>query len=166
MLLPKARFGIVLLYNIASLPPELLVFAPSKAGIIALLTNRPVPSPPVITMNMWGTLIGVIMLLTIGLAVRSLLRCRQWMQKAASRPWWQQLPHFMWWLTPACLLIAYPALVLMASGRSFGYQAHFRSMPDVMIWLSLCAVLGFSNAGLRIVLMWRRHYSGTSLKGI
>ncbi|MBD1997869.1 hypothetical protein H6G00_14750 [Leptolyngbya sp. FACHB-541] len=43
-----------------------------------------------------------------------------------------------------------PWLLGMVSDRIFGYDKLFRAMLDVMLWLSLCAGLGFINGTMRL----------------
>jgi hypothetical protein len=52
---------------------------------------------------------------------------------------------------PLVVVLAMPWLVGMTSDRIFNYQQLFRAMPDVMVWLGLCAGLGFINGTFRLV---------------
>jgi len=49
------------------------------------------------------------------------------------------------------VVLAMPWLVGIASDRIFNYIQLFRAMPDVMVWLSLCAGLGCINGILRLI---------------
>lgn len=60
------------------------------------------------------------------------------------------LPQIAWRVAPSGLLIGYPAVMLWASGWSFGYREPFRSLSEVMIWLGLYTVPGLCGAGVRI----------------
>ena len=166
VVLPKAHIGIALLYNIDAMPAALWVFPRIKKGIIAILTHRPAPFQPVITIRLWNGLFSALILLTVGLGCRSLLHRHQWMARAACVPLWQLLPHFLWWLLPTLLLAFYPALILWASGRSFGYQELIRSMPDISLWLGMCALIGALNASLRMRSFRRSGGTAGSCQGL
>ncbi len=86
-LMPKAQIGITLLYNIDSIPGSLLVFPHIQSGIISILNHRPPPGP-IITVRTWGRLMGAMTLLTVGLGIGSLVRCRRWIELRKTRPQW------------------------------------------------------------------------------
>jgi hypothetical protein len=56
-----------------------------------------------------------------------------------------------WMFFPFVVVLAMPRLVGMTSDRIFNYQQLFRAMPDVMLWLGLCAVLGSINGTIRLI---------------
>lgn len=51
---------------------------------------------------------------------------------------------------PTILLLALPWLLALQSDRVFSYAMLYRAMPDVMIWLSVCAFLRVINGTLRL----------------
>jgi hypothetical protein len=51
---------------------------------------------------------------------------------------------------PAVLLLALPWLLALPSDRVFSYAILYRAMPDVISWLSSCALLGVVNGTLRL----------------
>ena len=56
-----------------------------------------------------------------------------------------------WMFFPVIVLFAMPWLVGMMSDRIFNYMQLLRAMPDVMLWLSLCAGFGFINGTIRLI---------------
>jgi hypothetical protein len=155
VLVPDTRQGLILLYNIHSLAQDVLGFPQFKKGPLALLTGRQ-PTTGSLSVGTLELLFAAITLLSVVLGVRSLLRLPHWRQQARTRPLWRLLPGLVWAFVPAALVLAMPALVLRTSGRAFGYLTLFRSMLDVMIWLSLCGVLGVLNGSARLVWLAQR----------
>jgi hypothetical protein len=87
----------------------------------------------------------------VALAIRSLLYLPQWKRKIHATSKWQIRLGIAWMFFPVVVVLAMPWLVGMTSDRIFNYIQLFRAMPDVMLWLSLCAGLGFINGTLRLV---------------
>jgi hypothetical protein len=48
------------------------------------------------------------------------------------------------------------SLVALFAGRVFSYYQLFLSMPDLVLWLSLSAILGIATGMARIVIVARR----------
>jgi len=155
LLLPKQAYGIALLYNISAFPLIALALPQIKTGLIQLLTDgQPVPGE--VSIDLWGISIGLLTLIGVALALRSLLRLPQWTQKIRTTPMWRLLLGIGWTFFPAIALLAMPWLLAMLTDRVFGYAMLFCSMLDVMIWLSVCAVLGALNGTARILFLARR----------
>jgi hypothetical protein len=152
---PDTGHGLVLLYNVHSLAQDVLGFPQLKKGLLALLSRR---QPPTGTLSVGtlGLIFAAITLVSVALEIRWLLRLPHWRQQARTRPRWRLVPGLVWAFVPAALVLAMPALVLRTSERAFGYLTLFRSMLDVMIWLSLCGVLGALNGSTRLVWLARR----------
>jgi CubicO group peptidase (beta-lactamase class C family) len=155
VLVPDTRQGLVLLYNTHSLAQDVLGFPQFKKGLLALLTGRQPPTGS-LSVGTLGLIFATMTLLSVVIGVRSLLRLPHWRQQARARPLWRLLPGLVWVFVPAALVLAMPALVLRTSGRAFGYLTLFRSMLDVMIWLSLWGVLGVLNGSARLVWLAQR----------
>lgn len=149
VLLPKNKYGIVLLYNISSTPLIATALPQIKTGLIQLLTTGKSISGG-IGMNGWGISIGILTLIGVGLAIRSLLRLRHWKQARHGIPLWRSLLSLGGMFFPGVLLVVLPWLLALQSDRVFSYVMLYRAMPDVMIWLSICALLGVINGTLRL----------------
>ncbi|MEZ4864902.1 MAG: serine hydrolase domain-containing protein [Caldilineaceae bacterium] len=155
VLLPQTGQSFVLLYNIHSLAQDVFGVPAIKAGLIDLLTNRPVATGG-FNVSLWSIVIALITLLSVALEVRGLVRLPRWRQQAAIRPTWRLLLGVLWSLMPVAFVLAMPAIVLRSSGRAFGYLTLFRSMVGVMSWLGLCGVLGVVNGLVRGLWLARR----------
>lgn len=155
MLLPESGYGFVLLANANGASSAFVGYAEIKRGLIALLTGAS-PTTGAVSVGWIGALMGIATLLGTGLALRSLLRVRIWVQRVRNRPWWRLVPGIVWPLLPGLVLLALPSLLVPLADRSFGHAIMARSMPDVFIWLALCGGLGVLNASARLVLLVRR----------
>jgi CubicO group peptidase (beta-lactamase class C family) len=155
VLVPDTGQGLVLLYNVHSLAQDVLGFPQFKKGLLALLAGRQ-PTTGSLSVSTLGLIFAAITLLSGTLEIRWLLRLPHWRQQARLMPVWRLMPGLVWAFVPAALVLTMPALVLRTSGRAFGYLTLFRSMLDVMIWLSLCGVLGALNGSVRLVWLVRR----------
>jgi CubicO group peptidase (beta-lactamase class C family) len=151
--LSNEKYSIALLYNISA--SSLIAFAlpQLKAGLIQLLTDGTLP-PSSFSINLWGIGFAILTAIGVTLAIRSLLYLPQWKQKIHATPKWQIVLGIAWMFFPLVVVLAVPWLVGMVSDRIFNYQQLFRAMPDVMLWLSLCAGLGFINGTIRLT-AWR-----------
>ncbi|GAB4382243.1 MAG: serine hydrolase domain-containing protein [Elainellaceae cyanobacterium] len=148
--LPNEKYSIALLYSISA--SSLIAFAlpQIKAGLIQLLTDGTLPSSG-FSINLWGISLAILTVIGVTLAIRSLLYLPQWKQKIHAIPKWQILLGIAWMFFPLVVVLAMPWLVGMMSDRIFNYMQLFRAMPDVMLWLSLCAVLGSINGTIRLI---------------
>lgn len=148
--LPNEKYSIALLYNISSMPLIAFALPQIKTGLIQLLTDGVLPSNS-FSINFWG--ISLIVLTVIGgaLTIRSLVSFPQWKRKRHTTPKWQMVLGIAWMFFPLVVVLAMPWLVGMMSDRIFNYQQLFRAMPDVMLWLSLCAGLGSINGTIRLI---------------
>ncbi len=155
VLLPQDKYGIVLLYNISSMPLIAIALPPIKTGVIQLLTTGKSISGG-IGMNWWGISIGILTLIGVGLAIRSLLHLRYWRQARHGIPLWRSLLTLGGMFFPGVLLLALPWLLALQSDRAFSYVMLYRAMPEVMIWLSICALLGVINGTLRLSSLIRK----------
>ncbi len=148
--LPNEKYGIALLYSISALPLIALALPQIKSGLIQLLTNGTLP-PDGFSINLWGISLAVLTAIGVALAVRSLLYLPQWKRKIHTTPKWQIYLGIAWMFFPFVVVLAMPWLVGMTSDRIFNYQQLFRAMLDLMLWLSLCAGLGFINGTIRLI---------------
>jgi CubicO group peptidase (beta-lactamase class C family) len=154
-LLPDAGYGVALLYNVNSLPSSLLAFPQIKSGLMALLTHGQ-PGRGGLSVSLWGIIIGGLTLMSVWLATYRLLRLPRWVLQARTTPMWRLLLNIGVAFVPALVLLVLPSLIALISDRVFGYEQLYRSMPSVMIWLSLSAMLGAVNGTARLLLLARQ----------
>lgn len=148
--LPDEKYCIALLYTISA--TSLIAFAlpQIKAGLIQLLTDGMLP-PDSFNINLWGISLAILTTIGVALAIRSLLYFSQWKRKTHATSRWQILLGIAWMFFPLVLVLAMPWIVGMMSDRIFNYPQLFRAMPDIMLWLGLCAGVGFINGTIRLV---------------
>jgi CubicO group peptidase (beta-lactamase class C family) len=155
VVLPQTGHGIVLLYNTSSLAANALASPAIKNGLIALLTGGQ-PTPARFTVSLWAIMMGVITLIGLALAVRSLLHLPGWVERTREIPLWQLALGIGWSFVPALTLLALPALVTAGAGRAFSYLQLSRAMLEIFVWLGICGALGMFNGIVRIVLLLRK----------
>lgn len=149
VLLPNSGYGVALLYNINSLPLDVLAFPRIKNNVIALLQGQQ-PQAGRLNIRTLGVIFGLLTLIGFTLSLRSLWRFNQWRQKARTVEWWRLLPGVAWKFFPAVLLVALPALLPLMTDRVFGAAMLWRAMPEVFLWLAACAVPCVINGAARI----------------
>lgn len=158
VLLPKEKYGIALLYNISASPLIAMAFPPIKTGLIQLLKDRQ-PAASGFSITLWSIAIALLMFIGVMLAIRSLLYLPQWRQAIRRIPLWRVGLGIGCTFLPAFFLLVLPWLFALVSDRFFGYVLLFRSMLDLMLWLSVCAVLGVVNGIARLILLARSNGS-------
>lgn len=154
VLLPEEKYGIALLYNISALPLIILAFPQIKTGLIQLLTDGQSATDG-LSINLWGMTVALLMFIGVMLAIRSLLYLPQWKQAIHRTPLWRVWLGIGCTFLPALFLLVLPWLLALVSDRFFGYALLFRSMLDLMLWLSICAVLGVVNGVTRLIVLAR-----------
>lgn len=158
VLLPKEKYGIALLYNISASPLIAMAFPQIKIGLIQLLKDGQ-PAAGGFSITLWGIAIALLMFIGVMLAIRSLLYLPQWRQATRRIPLWRVGLGIGCTFLPAFFLLVLPWLFALVSDRFFGYVLLFRSMLDLMLWLSVCAVLGVVNGIARLILLARSNGS-------
>lgn len=148
--LPHEKYGIALLYNISAFPLIAFALPQIKSGLIQLLIDGTLPSDG-FSISSWGISLAVLTAIGVALAIRSLLYLPQWKGKIHATPKWQMILGIAWMFFPFVVVLAMPWLVGITSDRIFNYQQLFRSMLDVMLWLSLCAGFGLINGTIRLI---------------
>jgi CubicO group peptidase (beta-lactamase class C family) len=158
VLLPKEKYGIALLYNINASPLMSMAFPQIKIGLIQLLKDGQ-PATGGFSITLWGIAIALLMFIGVMLAIRSLLYLPQWRQAIRRIPLWRVWLGIGCTFLPAFFLLVLPWLFALVSERFFGYVVLFRSMLHLMLWLSVCAVLGVVNGIARLILLARSNGS-------
>lgn len=151
-LLPDDGYGVVLLYNYNY---ALANFNGIKQGLIDLLTGEQAGSSGLSTGTV-GILLAVLTVVTAALQLRGLLKLPRWAAKAKNTAAWRLVPGIVWQFVPMVVLIGMQSLVALFAGRVFSYHQLFLSMPDLMLWLTLSAILGMAIGMARIVIAARR----------
>jgi CubicO group peptidase (beta-lactamase class C family) len=154
VLLPKEKYGIALLYNISALPLMAMAYPQIKTGLIQLLKDGQ-PAAGGFSITLWGIAIALLMFIGVMLAIRSLLYLPQWKQAIRRTPLWRVWLGIGCTFLPAFFLLVLPWIFALVSDRFFGYLLLFRSMLDLMLWLSVCAVLGVVNGIARLIVLAR-----------
>jgi CubicO group peptidase (beta-lactamase class C family) len=154
VLLPKEKYGIALLYNISALPLMAMAFPQIKTELIQLLKDGQ-PAAGGFSITLWGIAIALLMFIGVMLAIRSLLYLPQWRQAIRRIPLWLVTLGIGCTFLPALVLLVLPWIFALVSDRFFGYVLLFRSMLDLMLWLSVCAVLGVVNGIARLIVLAR-----------
>jgi hypothetical protein len=95
------------------------------------------------------------MFIGVMLAIRSLLYLPEWRQAIRRIPLWLVTLGIGCTFLPALVLLVSPWIFALVSDRFFGYLLLFRSMLDLMLWLSVCAVLGVVNGIARLIVLAR-----------
>ncbi len=147
--LPNEKYGIAVLYNISALPLIAFALPQIKTGLIQLLTDGKLLLDG-FSINLWGISVAILTVIGLAFALRSLLHLYRWRRKSRTVPKWQLALGIGWTFFPAIVLLAMPWLLGMVNDRVFGYDKLFRSMLDVMLWLSLCAGFGLINGTVRL----------------
>jgi hypothetical protein len=153
--LPDKQYGIALLYNISALPLIAFALPQIKTGLIQLLTSQSLVADS-FSINQWGISIAILMVIVIGLGIRSLLYFPRWRREMITRPSWRLAVGIGGMFLPAIVLLTLPWLLGIVSDRVFGYDRLFRAMTDVMLWLILCTILGLINGMMRLIYWVKR----------
>ena len=158
VLLPQSGYGFALLYNAYALSAATLAFPEIKNGMVALLTGQAAVTGKVTLPRLGGGL-AALSAVIVGLAIRSLLRLRQWKSRAVKASRWKVGWGLLWPLAPALLLLGLPRLLALQTGRYFDHVMLARAMPELMILLGICGALGLANAVARFLMLTRMRVS-------
>ncbi|PZG06402.1 serine hydrolase domain-containing protein [Nonomuraea aridisoli] len=119
------------------------------AGLVALVEGR-APQPPSRTPYLLTDgLFALLTLVTVALAVRGVVRARQW----TGRRWWRLAPY----LVPAvvCVTMA-PIHRVLARGRDASWVQLAYLYPTFMVWLVTAAVACLAVVAARLLVAGRR----------
>lgn len=155
VLLPKEEVGIVLLYNVNSLPTNAFAQPEIHNGLIALLIGQ---QPEVGWMNvrLWSWFTALLTIAGGGMAVRSLRQLPNWSKNAHTLPVWRLVPGILWTFVPALMLLwGIPAMTARFADRVFGFVNLYKSMMGIFTWLALTGLLGMINGIARLACLMR-----------
>ena len=150
VLLPQSGYGFVLLYNAHAVTASMLAFPEIKSGMVALLMGQ-APASGKFTLPWLGWGFAALSALIAGMAIWSLWRLPQWKLSALSAARWKVGWGLLWPLAPALLLLALPRLLALQTGRYFDLVMLARAMPEMIILMAFCGVLGLLNSALRAI---------------
>ena len=154
ILLPDEQYGIVLLYDVHSLPQDISAFPKIKSGVIAILHNQK-PQTEGLSVKTLGIILGIFAVLTIILQITSFFRLKKWKLKLKKRLSWRYVLIIVWNFIPAVFLLMMPTLTLLSSDRAFGYSSLFVAMPDIFVWICICSALGVITGIIRLTVIAR-----------
>jgi CubicO group peptidase (beta-lactamase class C family) len=135
VLLPDEGYGIVVLFN--SGLNSFVDYTSFTRGIANILTDQPLEES--FFSNQWIEIMMVIVIVvTIVLGVRALLRLGYWDEKRNGRAKWRTYSYMCLRLIPLVLLLLFPQLLaFIGGGRVVIWQGIYLMMPSVLIWLSI-----------------------------
>ena len=140
-LLPDHDRGYTLLMNQEHLIDTMTVLPQLKDGILDLLMGRPAPEGGV-SVRLLGAMTLAIFLVTVALAIRSLIRLRGWSRRARTATTRQLaraiLPRFA---SPVLIVVAVCELtpLLLGQGFNVGWAGRYY-LPDVLLLLVVATV--------------------------
>lgn len=148
LLLTKDGYGVVMLFN-SGLNPY-IDYNSFLRGVADILAGQ---EPELPTFPDWVLPIGVglSLVLFIGLAIRRLLRLGYWRQRYQQRAVWRSWLFILVRLFPLVTLLLIPSLLTAVSGRVLNWERICLMMPDVIMGLSLIALLNLVIVITRVV---------------
>ena len=153
LLLPDEGYGIVMLFN--SGLNSFVDYYSFTDGIVKILTNQS-PNEPFYNNQLFEILVGAIIIVTIILGLRQLLRLNRWTEKYKSRPKWRSALYLMLRLIPLCLLIFFPQLMtFIGGGRVLSWEGMILMMPSIFIWLVIAALINLLIVIFRTMRIFR-----------
>lgn len=139
LILPESGYGIVILFN-----SGLNAFVDYYAfieGIAKILTNQDV-NEPFYNNQLFEVIVGAIIVLTIILGVRQLLRVNRWAEKFKKWPKWRFALNFSLRLIPLFLLIFLPKLMtFIGGGRVLSWEGIMLMMPSIFVMLVVVSLV-------------------------
>jgi CubicO group peptidase (beta-lactamase class C family) len=153
VLIPDERFGIILLYDVHSLPQDILAFPKIKRGLIAILADRKPPTEG-LSVKQFGIIFVILAVIIVSFQIAGFFRVKRWKQDFQNRRLLRQLFLAGWNLAPLILLPVLPYLILLGTGRYFGFSHLSVAMPDLMLLISACAAIGIVKGIIRLKLIF------------
>ncbi|MCH1626740.1 serine hydrolase domain-containing protein [Ferdinandcohnia quinoae] len=153
LLLPDERYGIVMLFN--SGMNIFVDYYSFTDGIAKILTNQP-QKEPFYNNQLFELLVGAIIIVTIILGIRQLLRLQRWAEKYKSRPRWLSTIYLLLRLIPLCLLIFLPkVMTFIGGGRVLSWEGIILMMPSIFILLIIASFFNLMIAIFRVKQIFR-----------
>jgi CubicO group peptidase (beta-lactamase class C family) len=152
VLLPENGYGFVLLYNAYALTAATLAYPEIKSGMISILTGQ-TPVLSKITLPLLGRTLAIFSVVIVSLAIWGLKRLPPWEEWAVSEPLWKLGWSVLWPLTPTLLLLGLPRLLVLQTDRYFDPVMLLRAMPELIIFMGICAALGLTISLCRFAIL-------------
>lgn len=147
IILTKEGYGIVVLFN-GGLNPFVDYYSFLK-GITDILKNK---EPDVSVLSDGWCALGAagILLLLMGVALRRLLRVKQWEKRYTQRPRWRSGVYLFLRLLPLVFFLLIPVMITSLSGRVLSWQRIFLMAPDVILGVGILALFHLAIVGARL----------------
>ncbi|GAB3551038.1 serine hydrolase domain-containing protein [Spirosoma fluminis] len=151
LLLTKDGYGVVMLFN-SGLNPY-INYHSFLQGVADILAGQELEVP---TFPDWvlPLCVGLILILFIGLAIRRLLRIGCWRHRYQQRAVWRSWLFLLVRLLPLITLLLLPSLLTAISGRVLNWERICLLMPDVIVGLSLIALLNLAIVITHVVSLY------------
>lgn len=152
ILLPDKKYGIVFLANVGF--NEFINFYGISQGIIDLLMDRE-PPQSWINYQTLSLITFVLILLTIGLGIRSLKQTGKWETKLAKQPvWWTILKLILRLIPLYLLLLLQPIYAFISNGREMSWEGLLILAPCLITFIAIAAFFNIIIVSIRL-LRWR-----------
>ncbi|WP_169818265.1 serine hydrolase domain-containing protein [Shimazuella kribbensis] len=137
-MLPDDGIGVVVLFN--SGLNSFVDYTSFTRGIAALLMNQSFSKP---ISNQWYEIgMGIAILVTILLGIRTLMRTKHWNENRKYRAQWKNWFYLSLRFIPLVLLISFsPLLSFIGGGRVLTWQGIYYTMPSIIILLVTLALI-------------------------
>jgi CubicO group peptidase (beta-lactamase class C family) len=143
ILLEETGYGIAVLSNVGlGLSP---VDSQEIAQALAEMTAGTTPNRPTRTALIVDSVLGGLTLLALALALRAVMRARQWAERRVRRPAWRNILVLLRGLLPFAMLLGLPALLsFVFGGRDGSWLQMLYLAPSLMIWLVVASLVGLA----------------------
>ncbi|NMD72081.1 beta-lactamase family protein [Bacillus sp. DNRA2] len=139
LILPESGYGIVILFN--SGLNAFVDYYSFIDGIANILTNQDV-NEPFYNNQLFEGIVGFIIVLSIILGVRQLLRVNRWAEKFKKGPKWRFALNFSLRLIPLFLLIFLPKIMtFIGGGRVLSWEGILLMIPSVCVLLVVVSLV-------------------------
>lgn len=160
LFIPDQKLGIVLLFN--SGLNTFVDYYSFVSGLSGLLMNSP-QEDSFFTHTMMEVCMGIVIMVTVGLGVRSILRLKKRENYDKQRSSWLNILTLVLRLLPLCLLLFLPKIItFLGGGRVLSLEGIFMMMPSIIIWLAIASVLSLVIVVLRAARMLQPEFPGSS----
>lgn len=137
-LLPEQEYGVVILFN--SGLNAFIDYSSFTRGLVDLLDNKTPVSTFLTNRNLEIFMVAIIVL-TILLGFRNLLRLKKWEEKYKNRNKYLSVLYLILRLIPLYLLLFLPKMMtLIVGGRVITLEGIYLTMPSIIIWLVIFSI--------------------------